>query len=306
MSLISINKGYTFKKYTKTNAIQIYMKRIAALLLIVCMSISFSASAFFFFFFPIGGDSSSSEAKGNICVTSTAQVGEILSSPSTTNTAKILSVAGTSSRCKDPYPVLADVEFSFTATSKAGVNLSDEWEATPVSDVERYNGTIFKAKSKTTSNKALRVNFYSRRASSDMKTLANSIIERMKTLYNDSSVNSHQEFLINGYKALQFEFTGTTKATFSQQFTVLFTFIETPNEFIQLGNAALSSDYEASKKEFKELPYRITGLGGDKIDVEPKNAKPSLSIEDYKKTCADLGFKTGTESFGNCVLKLSK
>ena len=30
------------------------------------------------------------------------------------------------------------------------------------------------------------------------------------------------------------------------------------------------------------------------------------SIEDAKKKCADLGFKLGTEGFGNCVLKLSR
>jgi hypothetical protein len=29
-------------------------------------------------------------------------------------------------------------------------------------------------------------------------------------------------------------------------------------------------------------------------------------MEDAKKKCADLGFKAGTEQFGNCVLKLSK
>lgn len=31
-----------------------------------------------------------------------------------------------------------------------------------------------------------------------------------------------------------------------------------------------------------------------------------LSIEDAKKKCSDLGFKTGTEGFGKCVLQLSK
>jgi hypothetical protein len=30
------------------------------------------------------------------------------------------------------------------------------------------------------------------------------------------------------------------------------------------------------------------------------------SIDEAKKKCADLGFKMGTEGFGNCVLKLSK
>lgn len=33
---------------------------------------------------------------------------------------------------------------------------------------------------------------------------------------------------------------------------------------------------------------------------------PTVGIDDAKKKCADLGFKSGTETFGNCVLKLSK
>jgi hypothetical protein len=32
----------------------------------------------------------------------------------------------------------------------------------------------------------------------------------------------------------------------------------------------------------------------------------TVGINDAKKKCADLGFKSGTETFGNCVLKLSK
>ena len=32
----------------------------------------------------------------------------------------------------------------------------------------------------------------------------------------------------------------------------------------------------------------------------------TVGINDAKKKCAELGFKSGTETFGNCVLKLSK
>lgn len=32
----------------------------------------------------------------------------------------------------------------------------------------------------------------------------------------------------------------------------------------------------------------------------------SSNIDDAKKKCSDLGFKTGTEGFGKCVLQLSK
>jgi hypothetical protein len=35
------------------------------------------------------------------------------------------------------------------------------------------------------------------------------------------------------------------------------------------------------------------------------NVIDTLSLEDAKKKCSDLGFKNGTEGFGKCVLKLS-
>lgn len=35
-------------------------------------------------------------------------------------------------------------------------------------------------------------------------------------------------------------------------------------------------------------------------------SKPALAIDDYKNKCKELGFKSGTEEFGKCVLQLSK
>lgn len=38
----------------------------------------------------------------------------------------------------------------------------------------------------------------------------------------------------------------------------------------------------------------------------PQQTQPAASLNDAKAKCADLGFKAGTEKFGECVLKLSK
>jgi hypothetical protein len=50
-----------------------------------------------------------------------------------------------------------------------------------------------------------------------------------------------------------------------------------------------------------------------KTPIQPPHAHSSAppqasnaSFDDAKKKCADLGFKAGTEAFGNCVLRLSK
>ena len=40
--------------------------------------------------------------------------------------------------------------------------------------------------------------------------------------------------------------------------------------------------------------------------VQRPPVSTSLSIEQAKAKCVDLGFKQGTEQFGNCVLKFTK
>ena len=53
-------------------------------------------------------------AKGDICVKDSYKVGDVITSPQTGNTAKILSLSGTSSICPNPAnPIRADVEFTF-------------------------------------------------------------------------------------------------------------------------------------------------------------------------------------------------
>jgi len=39
---------------------------------------------------------------------------------------------------------------------------------------------------------------------------------------------------------------------------------------------------------------------------EPEKISTGLNLEDARKKCQELGFETGTEAFGKCVLKLSK
>jgi len=40
--------------------------------------------------------------------------------------------------------------------------------------------------------------------------------------------------------------------------------------------------------------------------VAPSPSKANMSIDQAKDQCKDLGYKPGTEKFGNCVLELSK
>ena len=44
----------------------------------------------------------------------------------------------------------------------------------------------------------------------------------------------------------------------------------------------------------------------DLIFSQSANKQSSTNIEQVKDKCKELGFKTGSEAFGNCVLRLSK
>jgi hypothetical protein len=43
-----------------------------------------------------------------------------------------------------------------------------------------------------------------------------------------------------------------------------------------------------------------------KFDSRAPVQKQSMSIEDASQKCLDIGFKSGTETFGSCVLKLTR
>ena len=54
--------------------------------------------------------------------------------------------------------------------------------------------------------------------------------------------------------------------------------------------------------------YQCVQQSIDSISVssqQPQNTT-EINLSPAKAKCAELGFKTGTEAFGNCVLKISK
>ena len=47
-------------------------------------------------------------------------------------------------------------------------------------------------------------------------------------------------------------------------------------------------------------------IGSESVGLNSNPSNLTSSLEDAKKKCSDLGFKSGTEGFGKCVLQLSK
>lgn len=68
---------------------------------------------------------------------------------------------------------------------------------------------------------------------------------------------------------------------------------------------ASTNDY--SLKFLEKKPYReVTKSQNEKKVLEKTQSNKIDQFAEAKKTCAELGFKPGTESFGNCVLKVGK
>ena len=242
-----------------------------------------NANAWFFFFLPPsvtrGVSDSITGAKGNICVNEKTKVGDVITSLAG-NTAKILSVSGTSSMCSNPaLTIRADIEYTFTFKSNAGVNLSDDYEAKPLTDLQRYNGTLLIAASKTTRNKGVVINAREKKATSDPQSLADSVEKvQLSTLAEGVSKNAEQ-LKINGSNAWRFEVHGKTKGVFGSEVVFIITILEGDTELLIVNAYTQKANYEKDKEELRKLSDDITGITKSQSSTQSntQSEKPQLS-----------------------------
>jgi hypothetical protein len=294
--------------------------RAKALICLLFLGTFFSsnANAWFFFFIPGSATRSISDAvtgaKGNICVKESAKEGDILTSPNG-NTAKILSTSGTSSICKNPAtPIRADIEFTFQFNSKAGIDIPDDYENVPLTDLERYNGNLLKAKSKSNKNTGFTVISTTKRPNFDIQTWANNIdrIQQSNPNLLNAKTIASEEITIKGMRALRFQVQGTLKGVFGDDITYLYTLIEGDNELVNITFYQPTAKFnleEAGKISMSiQGLNQVTEIGSTQATSNNQTAEINTTsdFEENKKKCSDIGFKPGTEAFGNCVLKLSK
>jgi len=242
------------------------MKKINFVLLVALMCCYTNANAFFFFFIPGSATRGVSDAitgaKGNICVKEATKVGDVIPSLAG-NTMKILSLSGTSSACANPaLPIRADVEFTFAFKSNAGVNLSEDYEAKPTTDLQRYNGVLLMATSKTTRNKGVVINSREKKPTDDPNVLASNVEKlQISNLAEGVSKNAEQ-IKINGSNAWRFEVHGKTKGVFGNEMVYIITVLEGVNEIVVVNAYTQLSNYERDKVELQKVATEISGIGG--------------------------------------------
>jgi len=74
--------------------------------------------------------------------------------------------------------------------------------------------------------------------------------------------------------------------------------------------AFMVSEYDEFRFRCIEKPNTTQSIfqlpAPPKFDSRAPPQKQSMSIEDASQKCLDIGFKSGTETFGSCVLKLTR
>lgn len=270
------------------------MKQLNALVLVTGLALSTHANAWFFFFIPGSltravGDAVTG-AKGNICVKEGSKEGDVITSP-TGNTAKILSVSGTSSSCPKPeLPIRAELEFTFKFSSKAGIELSDDYEAKPVTDLERFNGTLLKASAKGMVNQGVIVSAIGKTANRDLKTIASGVETRSLTnsAFKEVKSQNPEQITIKGLPAVRWEIVGTLKGLFGADVTYLYTLIEGGDEFVLVNAYAPTSYFQNNRPEVVKIAEGITGLHNAPNQIASQ-ANTNQQLTSSSAAPADLG-----------------
>jgi hypothetical protein len=251
------------------------------LLLLIIISIFYTnANAFFFFFIPGGAVRSASDAltgaKGNICVKDSVKVGDIVPSLSG-NTMTVTSLSGTSSMCTNPaLPIRADVDYKFTFQSSAGINLSEDYEAKPLNDFQRYSGTILIASAKSTRNKGILINAREKKPNSDPQDVATAIEKQQILNLSSGETKNAEKITINDMSAWRFEVHGKTKGVFGTDMVYLVTVLEGDNEILLVNAYTTESNFNRDRDELKNIAAGISGLKVTTPSLvnKPINASP--------------------------------
>jgi hypothetical protein len=76
-------------------------------------------------------------------------------------------------------------------------------------------------------------------------------------------------------------------------------------QYKPLTNNAISANIQCSRDQIVATPTPLVSQPPEK-DITSSTTNKNLAINKLRTRCVELGFKSGTEDFGKCVLQLSK
>jgi hypothetical protein len=231
----------------------------------MALAYSLNANAWFFVFLPGSVTGKIADAitgaEGDICVSSSAIVGETFNSANG-NVATIKSLSGTSSRCKQPeLPIRAKVEFKMSSTfsSKAGINLPDGYKPKGITDLQRFNGMLLIALN-SLNDTGVAVTTVKHDVISDMDTYVNNVRVKSLDSLDEPEQSATEELMIKGLKAWRYETKGKLKNLFGTRYTYVMTIIQGDNEVLALNSWCKTNEYEKYKDEIEGIAFGVEGI----------------------------------------------
>ena len=198
-------------------------------------------------------------AKGDLCVNEKAQVGDVLRAPSG-NTGLIKSLSGTSGMCQGPNKIRAEVEFSFLYSSKAQLDIPEEFQAKPITEFQRYNGRLIFAESKTKRNKGIVISGRKKEPTSDALGVANATEKLQIAALVEGKSSNAEQLVINGANAWRFEVAGKLQGMFGRHITYIFTVLDGDSEIVVVMVYIETSDFEEEKLSIRKLADGVSGI----------------------------------------------
>lgn len=292
------------------------MKKLSVLLLVIGLGLSFNANAWFFFFLPTGAIADAiTGSEGANCVSDSTKVGDLVLLNGVPM--KVKSLSGTSMRCADeklPVRALLEVDNSaqVSATTEAKVEIPDSWENKTLTPAMKADaGVMFATNKAMNSSLGLFSLPKEKIVIPDLNDWAKMMMDRQLSSLTDGNVSQITKLTINGAEVWQAEVTGTLKVDMKNKHTYLKTIYAGDKEVVLLNLDTVSENYDSQKAEFFRIANSVSGLvakpkalqsttsQGSKIKATPSN------MDTAKQKCIELGFRAGTDSFGQCILKIA-
>jgi hypothetical protein len=224
---------------------------------------SLNANALFFFFIPGSvirkiGDSLNG-AEGDNCVSAKAKVGEVITSP-TGNTAIVKSLSGTSSICKNPaLPIRAMLQFNYSFSSKAGIDLPEGFEPKDILPIQTFNGLLLNAHDKAKSI-GVSISARPRKPGSSGGVLAKNISTILLGVVKDGTLSNEEELTLGGLHAYRFRMVGTNKGMFGRSYTYVVTVLEGKDELVEINANCPTSDFDKYQGLLDHFALDIKGI----------------------------------------------
>jgi hypothetical protein len=241
-------------------------KSILGLLGLVLSLMSFNANAWFFFFIPGSVTSKISDgitgSEGESCVSDKAKVGDTITS-ATGNTAIVKSLSGTSSRCQAPgLPIRALLQFNYSFSSKAGIELPEGFKPKELSGTQSFNGLLLSAQD---SSKSIGISVAAQpnKPGRDGGTLAKNISSRLLAAVDDGVISNEEQLSVGGLPAYRFRMVGKNKGMFGRSFTYVVTVLVGKDELVQVNANCLTSDFDKYKETLERFAFDVKGLNGE-------------------------------------------